>query len=48
MMFELCVFEIFAGGTHIISNYSKGIERMLGDIVHMVEVKNEVTYVLEI
>ena len=36
MMFARRVFETLAGGVPVISNYSKDIEHVLGDIICMI------------
>jgi spore maturation protein CgeB len=46
-MFARRVFELLASGTPVISNYSRGIENIFGDIVHMVETEDETQRVLE-
>lgn len=46
-MFARRVFELLASGTPVVSNYSKGIENVFGDIVHMVETEEETQRALE-
>jgi spore maturation protein CgeB len=46
-MFARRVFELLASGTPVVSNYSKGIENIFGDIVQMVETEDEAQKALE-
>jgi spore maturation protein CgeB len=46
-MFARRVFELLASGTPVVSNYSKGIENIFGDIVQMVETEDEAQQALE-
>lgn len=46
-MFARRVFELLASGTPVVSNYSKGIENIFGDIVQMVETEDEAQQAIE-
>jgi spore maturation protein CgeB len=46
-MFARRVYELLASGTPVVSNYSKGIENIFGDIVQMVETEDEAQQTLE-
>lgn len=46
-MFARRVFELLASGTPVVSNYSKGIENIFGDIVNMVETEEETQQALK-
>ncbi|OHB65251.1 MAG: hypothetical protein A2168_08275 [Planctomycetes bacterium RBG_13_50_24] len=46
-MFARRVYELLASGTPVVSNYSKGIENIFGDIVQMVETEEQARQSLE-